>query len=237
MPEFKNLDQESGLTELNTFLATRSYVEGFKPTGADSSILLSIRASVDAKKFANVARWLKQITSFTPEQRAAWPGAVVAAASSSASSSSAAAAAPAAAAAKPAAAAKKAAASDDDDGFDMSSEDDEETLAIIAKKNAEKAAKNKGKPEVIAKSSVILFVKPLEAETDMNEVAKKIKKEIVMDSLQWGDYELLPVAYGIMKLRIICIIEDDKIALDDLTEAIEEFEEVQSVDIDAFNKI
>jgi elongation factor 1-beta len=40
-----------------------------------------------------------------------------------------------------------------------------------------------------------------------------------------------------MKLRIICIIEDDKIALDDLTEAIEEFEEVQSVDIDAFNKI
>ena len=49
--------------------------------------------------------------------------------------------------------------------------------------------------------------------------------------------QLLPVAYGIMKLRIICIIEDDKIALDDLTEAIEEFEEVQSVDIDAFNKI
>ena len=40
-----------------------------------------------------------------------------------------------------------------------------------------------------------------------------------------------------MKLRIICIIEDDKIALDDLTEAIEAFEEVQSVDIDAFNKI
>ena len=164
-------------------LLLRLFPCSYKPSGADSSLLLSIRASVDAKKYANVARWLKQITSFTPEQRATWAGAVVApaAASASASSSSAAAAAPAAAAAKPAAAAKKA---DSDDDFAMSSEDDEETLAIIAKKNAEKAEKAKGKPALIAKSSVILFVKPLEAETDMNEVAKKIKTEIVMDSLQ-----------------------------------------------------
>jgi len=167
----------------------------------------------------------------------------VPAVSDSSSSSSAAPAAAAAAKSSPApapakpAASKKKPASDDDDGFDMSSEDDEETLAIIARKNAEKAEKNKGKPEVIAKSSVILFVKPLEAETDMKVVAEKIKKEIVMDSLQWGDYELLPVAYGIMKLRIICVIEDDKVALDDLTEAIEAMEDVQSVDIDAFNKL
>lgn len=148
----------------------------------------------------------------------------------------AAAAAPAPAAAAPAPAAKKAPRVDSD-GFEMSSEDDEERLAIIAKKAAEKAEKNKGKPAVVARSSVILFVKPVEAETDMNVVAEKIKREVVMESLQWGDYELQPVAYGIMKLRIICVIEDEKIQLDDLTEAIEEFEEVQSVDIDAFNKI
>jgi len=145
----------------------------------------------------------------------------------------AAAAAPAAAPAKPAA--KKAADSDDD--FAMSSEDDEETLEIIRKAQEAKAAKNKNKPAVIAKSSVILFVKPLEAETDMNEVAAKIKREVVMESLQWGDYELIPVAYGIKKLRIICVIEDDKVMLDDLIEAIEALEEVQSVDVDAFNKL
>ena len=109
---------------------------------------------------------------------------VVAAAAVAAPVAAAAAVAPAAA--KPAAKA----AESDDDGFDMSSEDDEETLAIIAKKNAEKAEKAKGKPALIAKSSVILFVKPLEAETDMNVVANKIKTEIVMDSLQWGDYEV-----------------------------------------------
>jgi len=242
-----NLSEEHGIAELNKYLETRSYVEGFRPSGADSSLLCQIHACVDSKKYPHVSRWLNHISSFSSCQRASWSGDHCVAASSSS-----------AAAAKPAPkkpAAKKAdsdsedeepapkkpaakkAADSDDDGFDMSSEDDEETLAIIAKKNAEKEAKNKGKPAVIAKSSVILFVKPLEAETDMKVVAEKIKKEVVMDSLQWGDYELLPVAYGIMKLRIICVIEDDKVQLDDLTEAIEAMEEVQSVDIDAFNKL
>jgi elongation factor 1-beta len=221
MPEFKNLTEESGLTELNKYLETRSYIDGYKPSAADSSLLTSISAAVCSKKYPHVSRWLTQITSFSVCQRAAWGGVVSA---------------PAAAkpAAKPVAAKKPAS----DDDFAMSSEeDDEETLAIIAKKNAEKAEKAKGKPVLISKSSVILFVKPLEAETDMNEVAAKIKKEIVIESLVWGDYELIPVAYGIKKLRIICVIEDEKVALDDLTEAIEEMEEVQSVDIDAFNKL
>jgi len=237
-PPAFNLSDDSGVAELNKHLETRSYVDGFRPTGADSSLLCQIHACVDGKKYPHVQRWLNHISSFTPCQRAQWPGEHASCSSGAcASSSSAAAAKPAAAAAPKKPAAAKKPASDDDDGFDMSSEDDEETLAIIAKKNAEKEAKNKGKPAVIAKSSVILFVKPLEAETDMKVVAEKIKKEIVMDSLQWGDYELLPVAYGIMKLRIICVIEDDKVALDDLTEAIEAMEEVQSVDIDAFNKL
>lgn len=226
MPEFKNLNQDSGLTELNKYLETRSYVDGFKPSGSDSGLLSSISASVDSKKFPHVSRWLNHITSFSSAQRAQWSGA--------AASSSSAAAAPAAAKAAAKPAAKKA---DSDDDFAMSSEDDEETLAIIAKKAAEKAEKNKGKPAVIARSSVILFVKPNEAETDMDQLAKRIKKEVVLPTLQWGDYELVPVAYGIKKIRIICVIEDDAVDLDDITEAIEEFEEVQSVDIDAFNKI
>lgn len=102
----------------------------YKPSGADSALLTSINASVDAKKYAHVARWLKQITSFAPEVRATWAGAAAAAAKPAAAAA-------AAAPAKPAA--KKA--DSDDDGFDMSSEDDEETLAIIAKKAAEKAEK------------------------------------------------------------------------------------------------
>ena len=195
----------------------------YKPSGADSALLTEISASVDGKKYPHVARWLNQITSFTSAQRAAWGGVAAAAK-------------PAAAAPAAAAPAKKKVVDDDDFGL-SSSDDDEETKAIIAKKAAERAEKNKGKPAVIARSSVILFVKPLESETNMDDVAAKIKAEVVMDGLQWGDYELVPIAFGIKKLRIICVIEDEKIALDDLTEAIEEFEEVQSVDIDAFNKL
>lgn len=63
-------------------------------------------------------------------------------------------------------------------------------------------------------------------------------RTIEMDGLVWGASKLVPVGYGINKLQIICVIEDDKVSVDLLTETIQEFEDfVQSVDIAAFNKI
>jgi len=50
--------------------------------------------------------------------------------------------------------------------------------------------------------------------------------------------KLVEIAFGIKKLQIMCIVEDDKVSVDALTETIQEFEDfVQSVDIAAFNKI
>jgi translation elongation factor EF-1beta len=47
-----------------------------------------------------------------------------------------------------------------------------------------------------------------------------------------------PLAYGIKKLQISTVVEDDKVSVDWLTETIQEIEDlVQSVDIAAFNKI
>ena len=70
---------------------------------------------------------------------------------------------------------------------------------------------------------------------------KKMEEQvrtIVMDGLLWGASKLVPVGYGINKLQICCVIEDDKVSVDLLTETIQEFEDfVQSVDIAAFNKI
>jgi translation elongation factor EF-1beta len=67
---------------------------------------------------------------------------------------------------------------------------------------------------------------------------EKQVRTIVMDGLLWGVSKLVPLAYGIMKLQILCIIEDDKVSVDELQEKIQEFEDfVQSVDIAAFNKI
>lgn len=59
-----------------------------------------------------------------------------------------------------------------------------------------------------------------------------------MDGLLWGASKLVPLAYGIKKLQILCVIEDDKVSVDELQEKICEFEDfVQSVDIAAFQKI
>jgi translation elongation factor EF-1beta len=81
-------------------------------------------------------------------------------------------------------------------------------------------------------------VKPYEAETNLDELAKKILA-IEMDGLFWKtEYKKVPIAYGVEKLVIGVVIEDAKVSSDDLQEKIEAFEdEVQSVDIAAFNKI
>lgn len=48
----------------------------------------------------------------------------------------------------------------------------------------------------------------------------------------------MPLAFGIHKLQISCVVEDDKVSIDWLTEQIQGFEDyVQSVDIAAFNKV
>ena len=45
-----------------------------------------------------------------------------------------------------------------------------------------------------------------------------------MDGVTWGkDYKLVPVAYGIKKLVVVCTILDDLVSTDDLQEKIEAF--------------
>lgn len=90
---------------------------------------------------------------------------------------------------------------------------------------------------MIAKSNVILDIKPWDDETDMKVMETKVR-EIVMDGLLWGAAKLVPLAYGIHKLQISCVVEDEKVSIDELTETIESNEDyVQSVDVAAFNKI
>jgi len=93
------------------------------------------------------------------------------------------------------------------------------------------------KTAVIAKSNVILDVKPWDDETDMKELEREVRK-ITMEGLLWGVSKLVPVGYGINKLQIATVIEDDKVSVDELSEKIQDLEDfVQSVDIAAFNKI
>ncbi|NXW87055.1 EF1D factor, partial [Alopecoenas beccarii] len=130
---------------------------------------------------------------------------------------------------------------DDDDDIDLFGSDDEEEDQEAAKVREERlrqyAEKKAKKPGLIAKSSILLDVKPWDDETDMGKMEECVRS-IHMDGLVWGASKLVPVGYGIKKLQIQCVVEDDKVGTDILEEEITKFEDyVQSVDIAAFNKI
>ncbi|CAL1540164.1 unnamed protein product, partial [Lymnaea stagnalis] len=106
---------------------------------------------------------------------------------------------------------------DDDDDEDLFGSDDEETKALKAKRVQEYAEKKAKKPALIAKSSVLLDVKPWDDETDMGEMEKRVRA-IEQDGLVWGASKLVEVGYGIKKLTIMCVVEDDKVSIEDLSE-------------------
>merc|ERR1712019_33930 len=110
---------------------------------------------------------------------------------------------------------------DDDEDVDLFGSDDEEEDAEAAKIRQERldayAAKKSKKPALIAKTSVLLDIKPWDDETDMNEMLKQVKT-IEMDGLVWGASKLVPVGYGINKLSIMIVVEDAKVSIDELQE-------------------
>jgi elongation factor 1-beta len=55
---------------------------------------------------------------------------------------------------------------------------------------------------------------------------------IKKDGLVWGGSKLVPVGFGIKKLQINLVVEDEKVSTVELQEEIEEFEDyVQSSDV------
>ncbi|XP_042273424.1 eukaryotic translation elongation factor 1 delta b (guanine nucleotide exchange protein) isoform X2 [Thunnus maccoyii] len=127
---------------------------------------------------------------------------------------------------------------DDDDDIDLfGSDEDEEAEKLKEQRLKEYAEKKAKKPGVIAKSSILLDVKPWDDETDMVKLEECVRS-VQADGLLWGTSKLVPVGYGIKKLQIACVVEDDKVGTDMLEEEITKFEDyIQSVDVAAFNKI
>ncbi|KAM9357719.1 eukaryotic translation elongation factor 1 delta b (guanine nucleotide exchange protein) isoform 1-T1 [Symphorus nematophorus] len=127
---------------------------------------------------------------------------------------------------------------DDEDDFDLfGSDEDEEAEKLKEQRLKEYAERKAKKPALIAKSSILLDVKPWDDETDMAKLEECVRS-VQADGLLWGTSKLVPVGYGIKKLQIACVVEDDKVGTDLLEEEITKFEDyVQSVDVAAFNKI
>merc|ERR1711894_704761 len=221
---FGDVSTEAGLKALNTFLEEYSYIEGFVPSQADVAVFDAAKKAPAKDKFPHAARWYAHILSFEAAGRKQFPKSQKAPESYLG-----------------AAGAAKADDDDDDDVDLFGSDDDEEEDAEAAKVREERlaayAAKKSKKPALIAKTSVLLDVKPWDDETSMDEILKCVKS-IEMEGLVWGANKLVPIGYGIKKLQIMCVVEDEKVSIDELQEKIQDFEDfVQSCDVAAMNKI
>jgi elongation factor 1-beta len=63
-------------------------------------------------------------------------------------------------------------------------------------------------------------------------------RAIERDGLVWGASKLVPIGFGINKLQINIVVEDEKISVSDLEEEIQELEDyVQSTDVAAMQKL
>merc|ERR1711935_139110 len=162
----------------------------------------------DFEQFPNVFGWFWTLHPFSPPARALW-GTTPA----------------------PAKAA--------DDDFDLFGDETEEDKAATEalKKKSEAAPVKKEKKVIIAKSMVVFDIKGYEVEADWEAMATKVRL-IEKDGLVWMDtHKVLPVAFGMKKLQMSMLIEDEKIETEDIFEIIESWEEdVQSTDIFTFNK-
>jgi len=228
---FTDLVSDTGLTVLNNWAKTRSYVLGYSPSQADVKTFQAIKTAPAVEKYPYAYRWYKHIGTFESEFSSlpGDPSKPYTAYGPEVSELP----------TNPKAPEKEA--EDDDEDVDLFGSDDEEEDAEAARIRDERLAeynkKKATKTKPAAKSIVTMDVKPWDDETDMKALEAAVRS-IEKEGLVWGGGKFVAVGFGIKKLQINVVIEDDKVGLDDLQQEIEGFEDyVQSTDIAAMQKL
>ncbi|CAM9136602.1 unnamed protein product [Pylaiella littoralis] len=229
-PKF-DLSTPKGMGAFNGFISSKSYVEGYSYSQADADAFAGCSGVPDKAKAAHAYRWYIHIAAIKG----------VRSLNLAPSSGSAPAAAPASTSrAAPAAPATKVD-DDDDDDDDLFGDDEEEEAKPKEKSRADKMAEAKAAKDAkkkIDRSQIVFEVKPWDTETDLKELFGKICATEI-NGLVWGEaHKLVPVAFGVKKLVLSCVVEDDKVGVEDITDVIEAFEDyVQSVDMTTMNRL
>ncbi|KAJ5217786.1 Elongation factor 1-beta [Penicillium citrinum] len=206
---FTDFVSDAGLSLANNYLATRSYIVGHAPSQADVVTYKAFTASPDAEKYPHVARWLSLPTA----PRALRP--------------------------LPTPRTSPPRKRREEDLFASDSEDEDPAVVAERNKNLEEYKKKKAAkgPKPAAKSLVTLEVKPWDDETNLEELEANVRA-IEMDGLVWGASKFVAVGFGIKKLQINLVVEDEKVSTDELQAQIEEDEDhVQSTDVAAMQKL
>ena len=212
------------MTDVNTIEATlksQQWVGGQQPTAADREAFDAVKDSnISAETHPYAFAWFCLISKFSDAVRGQWAAGGAAAKGGKAKGGK-------KGGKKEEVKKVEAPADDMDDLFGDDDDDGADAAAAQAAVKAKAAEKKKNKPKVIAKSSVMFAVNPIDDTTDLDALFTKITTEVVMDGLIWGvDMKKEPVAFGIFKLIVCCVVEDEKVSVDDLEEKITAWEDV-----------
>ncbi len=125
-------------------------------------------------------------------------------------------------------------------GKNNEEENEEDEFNLLLNKiyeEKQKKSKNKNNENEIHYSFVLLEIKVWDSEQDLDALAKKIQN-IEKEGLVWNkEYKLKEIIFGIQKILMGLIVNDDIISIDEIIDEIQSWEdEVQSIEM-AFNKL
>jgi elongation factor 1-beta len=202
------------------FMGSKSYIEGWTYTAADSEMLAKFESMPDSVKYPHAYRWYIHIAALQGIRGLNISPPVAAAAGAKA----------------------PAAAKADEDDFDVFADDDEEDdepkesrgdmLARLKKEAEVRTAKK----EANQRTLVAIEIKPWDVEQDLMALFRKIVKTINQEGLKWAENcNLVDVAYGIQKIQTTFVMGATN-SSDDVIEAILDMEdEVQSCEVITMN--
>ncbi|KAJ2305590.1 Translation elongation factor 1 beta [Coemansia sp. RSA 2706] len=194
---------------LNSYFENCLFIDGEVASTADFEVLKALPGTPNASKHPHLARWY---TAMSHAERPKLPAQEES---------------------------KEGGEDEEDTEMCDSDEDDSETERLRDQRIADYYMSVKQKKALPAeKSIVVLEVKPWDSDTDLDAMEAMIRG-IEMDGLVWSKVaKRIPLGYGIERLDIYAVVENDKVSVEELVETIEGFEDyVQSVDKGAFVKL
>ena len=221
-----DISTDKGMAAFNGFMGSKSYIEGYKFSPADSDYMSTFGSCPDPAKYPHAYRWYIHIAALT--------------------GSSVSLAAPPAASSEPAATSKEVKASSgggDEDDFDVFGDDDEEKddepkesradmLARLKKEAEERTALKEAKQRTL----VAIEIKPWDVEQDLLALWKKITTDINQPGLKWGENcTLADVAFGIKKIQCTFVMGVSNSSDDVVDKILEMEDEVQSCEVTSMN--
>ena len=171
--------------KLEEILANSSYLHGDVPSAQDYKVHKDLASAPSSSTHPNLWGWYTFISQFSEAVRLSWPDLTPKAAEPE----------------------KKAAAAEEED-FEGDLFADDPNAEEEAKKITDSKAGDK-KAAPVGRSTVVFDIKPVGSTIDLDQLAARVLKGIVMDGLTWGaEYKKAPVAFGISKLVMGCTILD-----------------------------